>query len=69
MEIHQAIKILNSNATFIQKDAIERFELLQGQSANNTSLLTTQLKDIKSHFKRQQLPDGANYSMSAPPTY
>lgn len=30
MEIHQAIKVLNSNATYIQKDAIERFELLQG---------------------------------------
>lgn len=51
MEIHQAIKVLNSNATYIQKDAIERFELLQGQSANNTSMLTTQIKDIKQYFK------------------
>jgi len=28
MEIHQAIKVLNQNATFIQKDANEKFELL-----------------------------------------
>lgn len=30
VEIHQAIKVLNANSSIIQKDAVERFELLQG---------------------------------------
>lgn len=68
MEIHQAIKVLNSNAAFIQKDTIERIELLQGQSANNASMLTTQIKDMKQYFKQDQRPsEPSPLSFAAPP--
>jgi hypothetical protein len=41
---------------------VERFELLQGQSANNTSMIATQIKDIKMYFRangveRKDSPD------------
>ena len=52
MEIHQAIKTLNSNSAFIQKDTIERIELLQGSQANNNSMLHTQIKDMKQYLKQ-----------------
>jgi len=50
--------VLNANSSIIQKDAVERFELLQGQSANNTSMLTTQIKDIKLYFKQNGIEPG-----------
>ena len=50
IEVHQAIKVLNQNYLFMQKDAKDKFETLQGQLQGNTDLVLAQVKEIKKHY-------------------
>ena len=36
LEIHQAIKVLNQNFVFVQKDGKDKFEILTDQQRSNT---------------------------------
>ena len=42
--------MLNQNYLFMQKDAKDKFDILQGQMQSNTDLVLTQVKEIKRHY-------------------
>jgi len=51
LEIHEAVKVLNQNYLFLQKDSKDKYEILSGQIASNASVFSSQIKDMK-HFTR-----------------
>ena len=51
LEIHQAIKVLNQNYVFMQRDTKDKFEILTDQQRSNTDKVMIQVKDLKKHFK------------------
>ena len=53
LEIHQAIKVLNQNYVFMQRDTKDKFEILTDQQRSNTDKVMIQIKDLKKHFKGQ----------------
>ena len=58
LEIHQAIKVLNQNYVFMQRDTKDKFEILTDQQRSNTDKVMIQVKDLKKHFKG--LPPGGD---------
>lgn len=51
LEIHSAVKVLNQNFQFIQKDAKDKFDILTTQQRENIEQVMMQIKDLKKHFK------------------
>lgn len=47
IEIHQAIKVLNQNYLFMQKDAKDKFEILNSQQKSNQENIATRIGDLK----------------------
>lgn len=51
LEIHQAIKVLNQNYVFMQRDTKDKFDILGDQSRSNADQVMSQVKDLRKHFK------------------
>ena len=47
IEIHQAIKVLNQNYLFMQKDAKDKFEILNSQQKSNQDNIASRIGDLK----------------------
>lgn len=69
LEIHQAIKVLNQNFVFVQKDSKDKFEILSDQQRSNSEQVMMQIKDLKKHFKGSSdiLDNGGDRDRSGSP--